>query len=394
MSIAKYFRYGCPTVWAIGLLAVLFCAGFAPCSVYAQGTGYIEDPVDDAQRQSKPKVSTMFRVGSFGPGEQDVFDKYYENYALARWSRWSDPDNRHLLTDYRRDLATDLLRAKSGTVHDHLRDLALRRLTTMATQNYHPAARVNAMLMIGELNQVEAVRSSDTPVPYAVALQTVLLPAVSATTQPDAVKVAALVGILRHATLGATMPPTVQTEMIKLVTSKTPPGPAADGRDWMRVQAVRVLGVMGSPGANGAVSNAIATMMADSQLRLSARCIAAQALGQLRYGSTGWANAGAAVELLRQLVIEACDKEKSGVLRRRLASHLLNIATGLSGDPEDTSRNGIGPLAAGGNGPQLVAGLKASLAALEGILRDESLDALTLTGRVGQEAAKIRALAP
>jgi len=401
MSIANHFHCGCPTVRAIGLLAVLFSAGFPPCSALGQADpgaaaaddgDYMVDPVDDTQRLlNKSKVSAMLRSGTFGAGEQDVFDKFYETYALARWS---DPNNRHLLTGFRKELSTHLLQAKSGSVHDHLRDLILRILTTTASENYHPPARVNAMLMIGELNQVEAARAMDNPVPYATALQTVLLKAVQAPTQPDAVKVAAMVGILRHARLDAQMPASVQLDMINLVKSETAPGPSADGRAWMRVQAARVLGAMGSPGANGAVPNAITSMVADGQLRLSARCAAARALGQLNYGGAAWANAEPAVAVLRQLAIEACDAEKGDVLRRRLAFHLSGISTGLGGNPEDATKNGIGPLAGSGNGPQLVAGLKASLTALEDILKDKSLDELTLSEKVGQEADKIRALAP
>ena len=372
-------------VRSIGLLAVLFCADFVPCSALGQAAdagGYIVDPIDDSQRGQMSKIRAMFTKGAFGVGEEAAFDKFYETYALARWSQ---PTNRHKLTAYRKELSTHLLQAKSGPVHDHLRDLALKKLKTMASKNYHPAVQVNAMLMIGELNQVEDPRPADIPKPYATALENVLLPAVKAPTLPDAVKVAALAGIARHAKLGAPMPPAVQAEMIKLVETKTASGPSADGQAWMRVQAVRVLSAMGSPGTNGAVPNAIARMVNDGELRLSARCVAARALGQLRYGGDGWANAGAAVGLLRQLALDACDAEKDEVLQRRLAFHLSGISTAL---------DRIGPLVGGESGPQLVAGLKASLEALEEILKDESLDAPTLNERVGQEADKIRGLTP
>ncbi|MEE8450905.1 MAG: hypothetical protein V3R99_03290 [Thermoguttaceae bacterium] len=394
MSIANHFRYGCPTVRSIGLLAVLFSVGFAPCSALGQpapGGGYIVDPVDVTQLQNKSKVSAILRKGTFGAGEQDMFDKYYETYALARWS---DPKTRHLLTTFRRDLDRDLRTAKRGSAYNHLRDLILTRFTTTASQNYHRAVRVNAMLMIGELNEAEPAKLAENPVPHAAALQTVLLPAIQAATQPDAVKVAAMAGIARHARLGAPMPPSVQTEMITLVTSETAPGPSADGRAWMRVQAARVLGAMGSLGTDGVVPNAIARMVADEPLRLAARCAAARALGELKYGGAGWRSAGVTVLSLRQLALDACDAEKDGVLRRRLASHLSSISTGLGGNPNDPTENGIGPLAGSGSGPQFVAGLTASLGALEALLIDESLDDLTLTERVGQEADKIRALAP
>jgi len=389
MSMAIHSRRGCPTVRSLGPLAALFLVALLPCSALGQAGGaYIVDPVDTDQARQMSTIRRVLSAGTFGAGEQEAFDKFYENFFLARWS---DPKTHHRLTDYRKELGTQLLQAKGAQVHDHLRDLALKKLTTKASQNYHPAVRVNAMLAIGELNQVEAVRSSDNPVPFATALTTVLLPAVKAPTLPDGVKVAALVGIGRHAKLDAPMPPTMQADMIALVQTKTPRGPKADGRNWMRVQAVRVLGAMGGTGTNGGVPNAIATMIADKELRLSGRCVAARALGQLRFGNEGWANAQAAVGVLRQLALDACEAEKDGVLKRRLAFHLSGVSIGLAGNPADPTRNGIGPLAGGG---AVAAGLKTSLDTLELLLKDTNLDQATLNTRVGEEAEKIRALAP
>ena len=54
------------------------------------------------------------------------------------------------LPEYRKQLRNNLHRAK-GDSHDHLNVLVLEFMKRHVAENYHPAVRVNAMLMIGEL---------------------------------------------------------------------------------------------------------------------------------------------------------------------------------------------------------------------------------------------------
>ena len=66
----------------------------------------------------------------------------------------------------------------------------------LAAGNYHPAVRVNAMLMIGDLNRVE---QPPTPLPEAL---TVMIAAVQSDQLSDAVRATAMVGIKRHVAAG------------------------------------------------------------------------------------------------------------------------------------------------------------------------------------------------
>ena len=402
MPIANHYRCGRHLGRWIVFLSVLLLSAAFPCGRAlgqpdpegaAASESYLVDSIDMGLQKQRSKIWAILRAATFRPGEQAVFDKFYGDYALARWT---EPKNRHLLEGYRKDLGNDLMkRAKRGEVHDHLNELVLKTFTTTAKENYHPASRVNAALMIGELNEVEAARAMDRPVPLPAALQT-LFELVQEVKQLDAVKVAALVGIVRHAKLGiadADLRDKIQTEMVDLVTSQTGPGPAADGHAWMRVQAARVLGAIGSPGNASATADALAAMVADEQLRLAARCVAARALGQLDYGGTPWAKAEETVVVMRQLALDACDAEKDGVSRRRLRYHLTTISDGLDGDPESSAKTGIGPLV-GADRQQFLAALKASLDALQSIADDKSINDLDLADRVDQEAEKIKGLKP
>ena len=65
----------------------------------------------------------------------------------------------------------------------------------MAKQNYHPAARYNAMLIVGELNDKEAVKGGSSPTapePSAQAL-IAMLKELDSPTQIDPVRVACLI---------------------------------------------------------------------------------------------------------------------------------------------------------------------------------------------------------
>ena len=79
----------------------------------------------------------------------------------GRWQK--DVTN---LPKERKDFRNNHLRNRSGTapdVHDHLNELVLDFMKKLVAGDFHPAVRVNAMLMIGELNRVEPSGSDERP---------------------------------------------------------------------------------------------------------------------------------------------------------------------------------------------------------------------------------------
>ena len=188
--------------------------------------GYDEDPVDAAgQRKNQLKVGQIILAGKFAAGDQEVFDDYYNKYVLARWSL---VENLPSLPAYRQDLRNQLKRAKSGQVHDELSALALEYMNKLAAGNYHPTVRINAMLMIGDLNGVEQ-SGNEPPAPLDSAVP-VLLAAVENSDLSDALRAAAMVGILRHAAAGVRDDNTRKAmiaAMLKIVEEDIPAGAAA-----------------------------------------------------------------------------------------------------------------------------------------------------------------------
>ncbi len=259
--------------------------------------------VDEEQKNKRSVILRILRAPNFA-GQQDELDAYYKTYALARWS---EEKNAASLADrFRKELRSELQTAKSGPIHDHLNTLALNFMSKMAGE-CHPAARYNAMLVIGELNGKEP-RSSDPAVPLPAALP-VLVAAVEDAKQMDAVKVAALVGIRRHVKLGGARDADTANAAMAVIGAPRPTGRSADGYAWMRKLAAEVLGDLAAPGDNGEVATALVGMVADAAAPFIARCTAAEALGRLDYASAAGLDASKLAIPLGKLAVDACAAE-------------------------------------------------------------------------------------
>ncbi|MFW5692892.1 MAG: hypothetical protein ACOCWL_01620 [Thermoguttaceae bacterium] len=311
---------------------------------------YLVVPVDDDLKRERNNVMSMLRAQKFESGEEDVFDAYYRRHFLPRWTQ---PSNLASLPLLRRELRNNLLSGKSGPPHSRLNAIILDYMGKMASANVHPAARVNAMLMIGELNEVEPVRAGDAPTPLRPALP-VLLATLEDDEQIDPVKVAALVGIVRHAQFGQLTPEStqaIQRAMVELAGSTGAPARSADGQAWMRAQAAKALGFLGTVGEDGVVPRLLLTLVADKQLDMLVRCHAAEALGRLDYSGSHGVNAAQAVAALGQLAAEAIraetdafDNDPESFSRRRIKASLVAVHRALTGEEEEQSQ-GIGVLA-------------------------------------------------
>jgi len=357
----------------------------APETAASQPGSYRVLPVDQELRKTGAIQTTrILLAGKFAnEQEQTAFDRFYKQYALAEWSL---PENRSKLPELRRRLCNNLRTCGTGgrpsQVHDHLNAITLRYANGMATGNFHPATRVNAMLMIGQLNAKEAPTISVPPDPLPAALP-VLVAALADEDQIDAVKVASMVGIFRHAELGAINSPSAQTAVLKavvaLLNAPRPAGRSAAGDAWMRRQAAEILATL-RIGNSSAVVAALAKTVADKRLPLSTRCAAAEALGKLDYRGAGGVNFTPIAAALRQLTIEVCAAETEPISRRRLKSRLCSIGVGAVG------------IAAAGGAPDGLARLKKSLTAMIGSIENRKLaaDVEAMMERINEEAEKLQ----
>ena len=290
---------------------------------------------DEGLRKGRTGILAILRAGKLNPDQEQFFDTYYSRYSMGRWTV---PGNYALLPGFRKELRNDLQLAKVGDAHTRLNDLVFGAMTKIASANFHPVVRVNAMLMIDELNSEDPPRATDLPVPYHQAVP-VLLQTVDDPQQLDAVKAAALVGLLRHVRLGVRdeVRDQVTTSMLNLAKSPSAPGRSADGHAWLRSQAIEILGVLKSVGPANSVANVLTQIAGDQAAPMMVRRAAARALGGLSFQIAVSFNGSATASALARFTIAAIDASRAEAGQRketacrRLKSNMLAASGGING---------------------------------------------------------------
>ena len=119
------------------------------------------DPQEEGTRvKARGEINRILREQRFGPGDQEFLESHFRGYILARWTH---PQNATLLPGFRVELQRQLWFAKGGPPHTRLNELILETFGAVVNGHFHPAAQVNAALMIGELNSVEPAPSGPPP---------------------------------------------------------------------------------------------------------------------------------------------------------------------------------------------------------------------------------------
>ncbi len=254
------------------------------------------------------------------------FDTYFNRYYFAILT---DPEHLSEWVERRQDfLDRRLGQARSQAAHQHLLNLAMRTMTGIVRGNFHPAARYNAMLLIGGLNSSEASTVGDRrpPVPFINALR-FMLDELQDPEQLDAVRVAALNGILRHARIDRQLPQEnrrlsgnnaermIVDAMLGIVGQEEPPeGRSEEGHTWIRRRAMDVLAMLGS--GQSRVVSALEEIVRDESASVALRCTAAEALGRLEYPEETNINVVQLAQQLGAVAASACYREVERVERQ------------------------------------------------------------------------------
>jgi hypothetical protein len=318
--------------------------------------------------------------------QENMFENYYRKYALARWSQSAGT---HDLPVFRKELRTELLSAKAVNSHTKLTELALDSLKKMVGSD-SPVVRVNAILMLGELNSVEPPRPIEDPVPLKEVLDP-LLGVVTSKEQSDAAKVAAMVGLVRHVKLGIAddeKRQQIAKAMVELVATPPPAMPPVDGDAWLKSQAIEILGAIGDAGENNAVAILLGKTAADATVALPTRRAAARALGRISYKAG--VDATALASAVGKMAVAACRRAKTDAEAKRagcgrqLKSFIGAAWLGLKGKDQ---QSGIEGAAKGTPHETFVKGVSDQVGQIMKLVdvKDPSADAVLQTETIANE---------
>lgn len=298
-----------------------------------------ELPVNEDLKGLQNEVRDILRSETFPAGKKEVFDQYFREYFLPRWTQRK---NLTTFPQLRRDLKNSLS-TRPGEVHDHAIATVLEFMKNLVAGPYDPAVQINAILIIGDLNETELIPGSTRTKPLPAALR-VLRETVENTEQSDALRVAAMIGILRHISLGISDEATRKSltqAMLKLAAAEIPSGPGAAGADWLHGQVIDALGRLGAVGENNSVFKAILDSVVNENrsLSFSTRCIAAEAMGHLNYAGAKEIDVMDTAVKLAQFVVKTCDDEVrratdagKQICERRVLQCVYSVRTALVGD--------------------------------------------------------------
>ncbi len=309
-------RIGSLSGWLLvsGLLAfcgTLFCS---PPRVSAQRYGAMTVYPKMDERNTTTYDAVFFNtilndkkrtlIGSLSLGEpknEQTIRGWYLAYYIPTMTQLDALDK---LPEKRIELLKDLRSTRTPDVHKAVLDIIYNGVQNITGPSFkasdgtdvllHPAVRYNAMLLLGGLNNIEAKGTNQRyPDPYMPAFVILVKTALLDANQPDYLRMAALVGIKRHAILDLyrksnKIPVTTRTKLIEAlmttVNQKTPPEAikrSAEGHVWMRRRSIEIVGILGGlelTDIGDATNVALQLIVADRNEAPSLRCTAAATL--------------------------------------------------------------------------------------------------------------------
>lgn len=296
--------------------------------------------------KARTQMTRILNDGKFTqPEDAKIFDGAY----LFRVAELTWNENLTDLPKKRGNFKTrDLAmcgKAPDQEVHTLLNKKLLEMVSNIAiSDEYHPAVRYNCMLLIGQLDQIEPAINGTGAVPLPEALVR-LKQAAGDPKQIDAVRIAAMDGIVRHCELSVAEP--VRRElapMLEAIIADKKPSPVGtrDGQLWLRHRASQALAEMAAKWPEANRPEALAAfqqLLADEEAAFMFRADAAYGIGALE--KTVFKNSATLRDvsmLLGQLAIGIATKapvtDAGDVNREHLTYCLLHTNSAIKGhDP-------------------------------------------------------------
>ncbi|HEY6565480.1 MAG TPA: hypothetical protein VIY86_13340, partial [Pirellulaceae bacterium] len=194
------------------------------------------------------------------------------------------------------DLRIEFLKDAAGTTDPKLRQYLLGTGYRFANillkeEALHPVVHANAVLILGQLNKIEAAGTNQPPVPHP-ALTKRLVEIVQDPKLGVVPKSVAIVELVRHAQLRGAAQGTdrLSPQEVEGLTAlglellqreKPTASQSAAAHEWIRTRAAELLGALRSPGKNQEVAKVLLLLVGDPSIGLDLRIQALRALALL-----------------------------------------------------------------------------------------------------------------
>ncbi len=293
-------------------------------------------PVVEDMRRRRIDVERMLRSpgGQLSAEDEALLKSYLYGYEL---SRFTQADEINSIPELRDELNEKFqMAARNPDIMEKMNLLVGGFMRNVAVSNqFHPASRVNAVLVIGDLDDPRAPRGQSQP--WIPAL-TPLMQIVKDPATPDSLRVAAMIGIRRHAQLDGRAEAStlgVAEPMRALARQKeAPAGRSGEGHIWMRRLAMEVIAELGHPGPELAILRELIAIANDDEEPLEVRSAAIEATAampladlQVDYRKLAAMMGLVAIDAVRKDV--AVDPSSESYSPQRLLARLASLKVGF-----------------------------------------------------------------
>ena len=274
----------------------------------------------EAQKIFRTVGPAIRNPAGFGEAE-DAVKNYFLKYYFMKMTCYKQPEALGQLGKLRENLFRQYIRgARNAESQRKITQLAYRASEVFAKDNYHPAVRYNATLIIGNLDSKYSSRNSPpVPLPEATNFLLDLMEEDSFEAKDGklvavhpSVKSGALVGLERHARYG--VDPKYAERFTKVLTDFV----AKQEREeeiskkvhhWMKCQALAALVQQAKAEPTPTMQQTLVKAMGDQEFSLEDRCYIAGLMQKANYENAQGIDGEATVLSLAKLSQDVMDKE-------------------------------------------------------------------------------------
>jgi len=314
-------------------------------------------------------------------GDEKLLKDYFQSF-FAELTSATKAQNLHKTRANIKKQLVDAGNASDQSTHDAANRLMLEILPSIIKKpTFHPGVRYNCTLLLGDLDRVEKKSLNDVATPLPAALDK-LIELLSDKNVNDSIRLAAILGMTRHATAGdAATRAKIAKQSLAFLDQLEKSDSAARKQDvkfWLESRTMECLAATVTPTPE--VVAALQTRLADENRPVWLRSAAAQSLGKLTYDANAKVDANALVPDFKKFVESSVDL---GLNRRELRSVLYSVNRGLEGY-QTPPQNSLSLLLTGDAKKQATA-MKNAVGEMAKVCDDKN----TLTIRVPVEIEKV-----